>query len=201
MLQKNMLTYLLVLVLHVCAFCNPSASSDPPFKIAILPFAFFMDTNNLPGDVNETNAIKISETNRYRFQRAVHTWFIKKNPQYALLFQDVLTTNILLKKSGLIDSINISGAKKLCEVLGVDALIFGNTSVASHQETGRPEGKKNIFRSNSGTITKTSVDLKLYNSSGNIEWSKAYDEVKTILPDEIVDKFFKKEYKAFPYKK
>lgn len=199
MQMKKWLTSLIV-ILFLC-FVNKAVAGPDTIKIAILPFTVFIDPNNLPGGVNEINAARRAELNRYRFQRALHTWFLKKSQKYSFIFQDVFITNTLLKQSGLIDSTDTSASKKLCKALGVDAVIFGNSYLANERETVGHEVVKGIVGVDAGPYSKISIDLNLYNSSGNIEWSKTFKNYTTYSPDVTIDRFMRKVYKTFPYKK
>lgn len=191
----------MVLILSVCFLNKTFAGTDTTIRIAILPFTVSIDPANLPSGINETNAVRRSDMNRYRYQRALHTWFIKKSSKYILIFQDVNTTNAILKQSGLIDSVGISASKKLCAVLGVDAVIFGNTYVTHERQTVGHEVMKGVVGIDVGPYTTISVDLSLYNSSGSMEWSKTHKDHRTSSPDATIDKFLRKVYKTFPYKK
>lgn len=192
----------MILVLSLSFINKASAGIDTTLKIAILPFTVFIDTTNLPSDINEAGVLRRSDMNRYRFQRALHTWFIKKKGKYALLFQDVVTTNLLLKQAGLTDSINTYTINKLCSILGVDAVIFGNVYVTHQRETVGREVMRQVVGIDVGPNSKILINLNLYNSSGNIGWSKKYNDYRaTITPDAIIDRFLRKEYKTFPYKK
>jgi hypothetical protein len=135
--------------------------NDTTIKLlAILPFKVHNDTKNLPNGISDENVMRRSQIESYRFQRALHTWLIKKQQNYNVVFQDIITTNKILKLSGLTDPVKLL-KQQLCTALGVDAVIFGNIYVINPKE----KVSSNVFRTFTGIETryyKIKLELNIY---------------------------------------
>ncbi len=186
------------MLLCLCYFSNRATANpiDTIIKtIAILPFTIAMDTTNLPNGVTDNSVIRTSDINSYRFQRALHTWFMKKRLKYKHVFQDISVSNDLLNKYG--DSVYGLSRQKLCTLLGVDAIIYGNVSTVNGRETVGHEVMSQ-FGLDFGYGNKIKIELNLYNFFGTVLWKQAYQGSWASSPDKLIDKFMKKYSKSFP---
>ena len=186
-------------------FISTTASAnekDTTIKtIAVLPFTVSIDTNNLANGVTEVGIIRKSDINRYRFQRAVHTWFIKKDRKYIKVLQDIIYTNDILNRSGLTDSLDELAKQKLCTVLGVDAIITGSISILYTRDMVGYEVMRNVVGINVKPDSKIVLKINLYNIAGYLLWKKTFDGYGADSPDIIIDRFLRNFYRTFPYKK
>lgn len=58
-------------------------------------------------------------------QSSMYTFLLRKASDYSVEFQEVDKTNILLRKSKLIDSLDLMTKDQIAKALGVDAVIYG----------------------------------------------------------------------------
>lgn len=169
--------------------------------IAILPFTISIDTNNLKNGVTKIGIMKSSDRNCYLFQRALHTWFMKKPQNYNVVFPDIMTINDLLKQDDLADSTNVFTKQKLCNALGVDAIIFGNVQIIKPREMVGYEVMRKVVGIDVSPGDKINLQLNLYNSDGKVLWNQTYKGYGNASADVIIDKFLRRTSKTFPFKK
>ncbi|QHI36082.1 hypothetical protein IMCC3317_14360 [Kordia antarctica] len=103
--------------------------SEDHKMIAILPF---QTTLNLKSDQNTYTAEqlkKLAEREGIAVQQALESYFLnrKRKKKLKIEFQDVNTTNRVLKKAGItLENIDIYTPQELCKILNVDAIISGS---------------------------------------------------------------------------
>ena len=96
--------------------------------IAILPF---QTTLNLKSEQNnsEEQVKKLAQREGIAVQQALESYFLtrKNKKKLKIEFQDINTTNRILKKAGItLENIDIYTPQALCEILNVDALVSGS---------------------------------------------------------------------------
>ena len=202
-MRKNVL--IAVIVFALCGYSLVSKANahdqDTAIKtIAILPFSVSIDTTNLPNGVTEDGLIRAGQIDRHRFQQALFIWFIKKPKRYSVSFQEIMTTNDLLKQTGLMDSADMQ-KPQLCAALGVDAVITGNVKMIKHSQTLGSSVTKGFIGVPLSSDNKIQMELNLYDASGNILWKRTYTDRGDVSPDELIDRLLKRAYETFPYKK
>ncbi len=179
-----------------------AVSNDTTIQtIAILPFTVSIDTNYLPNGITENAVIRISDINRFRFQRALHTLFIKKPKNYTVKFQDITITNDLLKQSGVIDALESFKYQQLCAVLGVDAILFGSVQIINKRLTE----SSNVIREITGVQVSSTIEIKVeatvYDSSGKKLWLETYSDHRSSSPEYLVSRLMKNPAQKFPFKR
>ena len=96
--------------------------------IAILPF---QTTLNFKSEQNnsEEQVKKLAQREGIAVQQALESYFLtrKNKKKLKIEFQDINTTNRILKKAGItLENIDIYTPQALCEILNVDALVSGS---------------------------------------------------------------------------
>jgi len=204
-MKNNKIVVIALALTLMASFIGTTASAfekDTTIKtIAVLPFTVSIDTNNLANGITEKGIIRKSDINRYRFQRAVHTWFIKKDRKYIEVFKDIISTNDILSGSGLIDSLDELPKQKLCVVLGVDAIITGSIRIFYTRDVVGYEVMRNVVGINVKPDSKIVLEINLHNAGGSLLWKKTFDGYGADSPDIIIDRFLRNFYRTFPYKK
>lgn len=96
--------------------------------IAILPFETTLKLKTKK-KYSKTELKKLEEKEGYAVQSALESYFLnrKKKKKLSIEFQDINTTNTLLKKNNIsYNNLDIYTSKELCEILNVDAVVSGS---------------------------------------------------------------------------
>jgi len=97
--------------------------------IAILPFQTTLDLKSEQTTYTEAQLKKLAETEGIAVQQALESYFLsrKSKKKLKIEFQDINTTNRILKKAGItLENIDIYTPQELCNFLEVDAIISGS---------------------------------------------------------------------------
>lgn len=97
--------------------------------IAILPFQTTLDLKSEHTSYTEAQIQELSETEGIAVQQALESYFLsrKSKKKLKIEFQDINTTNRILKKAGItLENIDIYTPQELCNFLEVDAIISGS---------------------------------------------------------------------------
>lgn len=137
-------------------------------------------------------------------QSALVSWFLKKqNAQnYEVQFQDVNTTNALLKKAGMdINDLSMYTPDELTKALGVDAVMGGMVKTSKPLSEGASIAMGALIgfygSTNSGNISITLNDSE----EGDLLWKYDNDLSGSLGSnmDQIIDSLMRKAARKFPY--
>lgn len=156
-------------------------------------------------EANRDKEIELS----YKVQSALYTFFLEREMKTTIGFQDLEKTNVLLKRAGMLDSLNSFTKEEIAKVLGVDAIVSENYEVEHFN--GRPDRTKptpterpSAFE-NPATITGAVTLTVVLNdgTSGNLLWrfysnERDFDVFSTM---DMIERVAKKPVKNFPYTK
>lgn len=154
----------------------------------------------------DAEAIKEQQrTESVNFQREMQNWMLKRKMQHKIFvdIQDVETTNVKLKKAGYFDAQAMS-PEELCELLGVDAVIFSNYALSKPRIGGLVipwfGGASGLW----GSTNETTVTLQLHDKqTQKIIWNYS-DRLSGRVgssPARLVDNLMKNASKKIPYKR
>lgn len=136
MKKTEMLTVLfLTLLLSACSPAIYKAQNFDNSKkdvkvVAILPYIISVGTKRLPKGVTKKTLKEYQEQTGRNFQIYSFNAFMKQKEDYAVVFQDIDTTNTLLNSHNInFDNIALQGKPELCKMLGVDGIISGGAIV------------------------------------------------------------------------
>ncbi len=99
--------------------------------IAILPFQTTLNLKSEQTNYTETQLKELAENEGIAVQQALESYFLsrKSKKKLKIEFQDINTTNRILKKAGItLDNIDIYTPQELSKILNVDAIISGSLS-------------------------------------------------------------------------
>lgn len=171
-------------------FNESSELKDHHNKVAILPFAFIKNQN----DGSSAMSKKIQQ----------ETYSVFNSHKGILTFQDVMTTNRLLSKSGIgkNDEQNYSMGE-ICDILGVEYVIQGLVSIESTSQSSYSSTNVNI-QTNDKKPAKTFVG-KLFDDSGTNVKSGTYSSTTQNYTTTITlsiyndkgDNIFSKDHESF----
>ncbi|MBC8754791.1 hypothetical protein H2O64_08925 [Kordia sp. YSTF-M3] len=97
--------------------------------IAILPFQTTLNLKSEQTTYTEAQIKELAEKEGIAVQQALESYFLnrKKKKKLKIEFQDIDTTNRILKKAGItLENIDIYTPQELSKILNVDAIISGS---------------------------------------------------------------------------
>lgn len=154
-------------------------------------------------EANKDKEIELS----YKVQSALYTFLLEREMKSTVGFQDLEKTNVLLKRAGMLDSLNLFTKEEIAKALAVDAVVSEKYEVEhfnARSDKSAPMGKPSAFE-NPATITgSVTLAVALNDSaSGNLLWrfyanDRDYDIFSTM---DMIERVAKKPVKNFPYTK
>ncbi|WP_298512777.1 hypothetical protein [uncultured Kordia sp.] len=136
--MKKILTSLLILIVGM-QFANAqkkiyeSDKFDELSKdhkiIAILPFQTTLNLKSKDKTYTKAQIQELEEREGVAVQEALESYFLnrKRKKKLKIEFQDINTTNRMLKKAGVVsEDMDIYSPQELCKILKVDAVISGS---------------------------------------------------------------------------
>ncbi len=171
--------------------------------VAILPFDVMIkyrkQPKNFSAEANRAQELSMAKS----IQQSMYTYLLKKADDYSVSFQDVEKTNILLKKSGLVDSLESITKDDLAKKLGVDAVLGGKFQTEQTQSEAAALATVFLLNGSGKTGTGT-LFLTLNNGSdGELLWRfvKTMNDNLLGSTDQLVERMMRKVSRNFPYSK
>jgi hypothetical protein len=172
--------------------------------VAILPFTTTLSYKKQPKNFDfEANKQK-EKTMSTSIQSSMYTFLLRKADNYSVEFQDVEKTNILLKKKGLVDSLDVLTKDEIAKALGVDAVISGKYE---NEQTKSEAGAivTTVLFGGLGSKTGAGALTMVINDgpSGDLLWRffKSMNDGVFSSSDELIDRMMRKVSRNFPYSK
>ena len=137
-------------------------------------------------------------------QEAMYTVILRKSKDYTVTCQDVETTNILLKKTGIYDKLDETLKDTICKILKVDAVIGATYAYEKTASEAGAIAKSLIFGGFGGSVASGLLTMQIYNGKdGKLLWrfSKEMNEGAFSSANEMVERMMRKVTRNFPYEK
>lgn len=173
-------------------------------RVAILPFETTISYKKQPKDFNAEAHKEKEKKMASSIQSSMYTFLLRKASDYSVEFQEVDKTNILLKKSKLIDSLDVVTKDQIAKALGVDAVIYGKYETENTKSEAGAIVTTVLFgglgsKTGSGALTMMISD----GNSGDMLWRffKSMNDSVFISTDELIDRMMRKVSRNFPYSK
>ena len=171
-------------------------------KIAILPIKSYIRYKKTPKDfnaeLNKENENKMS----FELQTSMYDYLIVNKDNYSVQLQNIDSTNLILKKNKMIDSITQFKPQEVAKVLGVDAVVFSNyTYTKLGSELGAIVSELLI---GGGKVATGQLNMDIINGSdGELLWgfTKAMNQDNLSSPEVIIRRMMSKVKRNFPYLK
>lgn len=209
--MKKILSILLLLFAHYMAFNQKQMFEDPSLKeivvkhklVAILPFKVSLTYQKVPRNYNSEGQKTEEELYGYNFQKELMTYLLKHSNDYIVHFQDIESTNILLKQANVYDKIDIILEDSLCKILKVDAIIKSHY----YYEKTESEASQLFNKVMHGTSNRTgtgSIVLQIHNNSeGQMIWRyhKYISDMSSFNASILIERMMRKIGRNFPYSK
>ncbi|WP_449436231.1 hypothetical protein [Pedobacter steynii] len=172
--------------------------------VAILPFQVTLSYKKQPKNFDLDANKQKEKTMAASIQSSMYTFLLRKAQNYTVEFQDVEKTNILLKKKGLTDSLDVLTKDEIAKALGVDAVISGKyENEQSRSEAGAIV--TTVLFGGLGSKTGSGALTMAINegSNGDLIWRffKSMNDGVFSSSDELIDRMMRKVSRNFPYTK
>jgi len=207
---KNKLLFSLSCIVIVLNSCGPTIYKSSNFEssrstikvIAILPFLISIDSKRLPKGTTMATLKESEEKTGYDMQNSAYTWFLQRQNQYTVTFQDADKTNALLKKANIIyENITLQDKGELCRLLGVDGIISGKATLSKPMSEGAAVTMI-ILVGWGGATNKTMTSLSIHDTKSNLLWKYDYEANGGIgsSPGNLTKALMKNASRKFPYR-
>lgn len=200
----------IVLLSITLASCGPTIYKASNFdenkenvrKLAILPFEVTIDMKRLPKGVTPESIKNSEEKTGYKIQDNAYTWFLKREKDYSVGFQDISKTNSLLKHSNITYEMIASEDKsELCKLLGVDAVISGKAAMARPMSDGAAVALGVLFGA-WGNTNNVNTSIVIHDTKGDLLWKYDYNASGSVGSNttSLTDALMRNASRKFPYK-
>lgn len=205
--MKTTAVIFLLITLNSCGPTIYKASNFESSKatvktLAILPFSVSIDSKRLPKGTTIETLKESQEKTGYDIQNNAYTWFLQRQKDYSITFQDVDKTNALLKKANInYDDIALQDKGELCKLLGIDGVISGKSTLSKPMSEGAAVAV-GILVGAWGSTNKTTTTLSIHDTQGGLLWKYDYDASGSVgsSAERLTKSLMKKASKKFPYK-
>jgi hypothetical protein len=172
-------------------------------KVAILPLNVSISYKKLPKGVTVENIREDEKKESIQLQQGMFTFLLRKANNYTVAFQDVETTNALLKGAGVFESLNETTPELICKILDVDAII---KSSWSYSKTGSEAGAlvSMVVLGVSKNTASGQLIMQIYEAKeGELMWrmAKEMNEGTFSSANELMEKMMRKVGRNFPFEK
>jgi len=172
--------------------------------IAILPFQTTLNLKSGQETYTEAQIAALAKKEGIAVQQALESYFLnrKRKKKLKIEFQDINTTNRILKKAGItLENIDIYTPQELSKILKVDAIISG--SLTSRLLLSKEvDTSFNLITFLKGKSDYGKIIIKLSDkNTGKLLWryEKTINRKSGKNTAAIIDKMMRKASRQFPY--
>ena len=205
--------FISVLIFFLLFFvsCGPTIYKSKSFenskttikKLAVLPFIVSIDQKRLPKGMTIETIKEAEKRTGYDVQNDSYKWFLQRQNNYTVDFQDVDKTNAILQAANIqYDQILLQDKGSLCKILNVDGVISGKINMSKPMSDGAAVALV-VLAGAWGATNKTNAILTIHDNSGDLLWQYDYSITGSIgsTSKSLADALMKNASKKFPYKK
>jgi len=200
-----------LLMLVIFTACGPTIYKAQNFNdskttvktLAILPFNISIDSKRLPKGTTIETLKESQEKTGYDIQSNSYTWFLQRQKDYSITFQDIDKTNALLKKANItFDNIALQDKGDISKMLGVDGIISGKATMSKPMSEGGAIAAA-VLLGGFGATNKTATSLTIHDVAGDLLWKYDYDVQGGLgsNSESLTKTLMKNASKKFPYTK
>lgn len=110
--------------------------------VAIIPFSVDIEGENKKQITSKKERVRNEKEIEEKIQESLYKFLLKHQNKYSIEFQDISTTNLKLKNSGIMSTLYTTSKEDIAKALGVDAVIAGNYD----QKMNNKESKSGIIK-------------------------------------------------------
>lgn len=209
--MKMLKTTIFLFLVSLFSACGPTIYKAANFDesratmktLAILPFNVSIDSKKLPKGMTVETLKESQQKTGYDIQSNSYTWFLQRQKDYTVTFQDIDRTNALLKKADItFDNIALQDKGELCKLLGVNGIISGKATLSQPMSDGAAVAL-GLLVGAWGSTNKTTTSLTIHDTAGSLLWKYDYEASGSIgsSAENLTKSLMKNASKKFPYKK
>lgn len=94
--------------------------------VAVLPFSVEIEGENKKQITSKKERVRNEKEIEEQIQESLYKFLLTNQNKYSIEFQDINTTNLKLKNSGIMSTLTTTPKEEIAKALGVDAVIAGN---------------------------------------------------------------------------
>lgn len=110
--------------------------------VAVLPFSVEIEGENKKQITSKKDRVRNEKEIEEKIQESLYKFLLKNQNNYSIEFQDISTTNLKLKNSGIMSTLYTTNKEEIAKALGVDAVIAGDYV----QKMNNKESKSGIIK-------------------------------------------------------
>ncbi|WP_276497286.1 hypothetical protein [Pontibacter litorisediminis] len=174
--------------------------------VAIMPFEVTIESRRLPKGVTAEMMLEQQRDYGYGMQGDVYGYFLRQmsKDKYTVTFQDVNKTNTLLNDAGLTyEDLRSTSKEKLCQILGVDAVVSGNAVMSKPMSDGAAVAV-GLLVGAWGPTNTVNTSITIHEAqAGDLMWKYDYAASGSVFSSRqsLSNALMKNSSKKFPYKK
>ena len=196
-----------------CSSCGPSIYLAQDFKsyapkhkvVAILPASVTIAQRpNQARNTSPEQMRTMQQQSALDFQQRIYAWLLRgqSHNRYTVEFQDVATTNSMLRKANLTDEdMRTHSPKELADMLGVDAVLTTDVHTSKPMSDGAAVAV-GLLVGAWGATNQANITVNINEGSGGkLLWKYDYVASGSVFssPENIVNALMRNAYKKFPY--
>lgn len=208
--MKTIKTSLFICLISAIYSCGPTiykannfeASRKKITTLAILPFSVSIESKRLPKGTTIETLKESQQKTGYEIQSNAYTWFLQRQKDYTVTFQDADRTNSLLKKANIsYDDIAVQDKAEICKILGVDGVISGKASLSRPMSEGAAVAL-GLLVGAWGATNKTTTSLTIHDGAGSLLWKYDYAASGSVGSNagSLTNALMRNMSKKFPFK-
>ncbi|ARS34472.1 hypothetical protein [Pontibacter actiniarum] len=174
--------------------------------LAIMPFDVTIESRKLPKGVTAEMMQDQQRDYGYGMQNDVYGYFLREmsKNRYSVSFQDVAKTNALLSEAGITyDDLKLASKEKICQILGVDAVVSGNAVMSKPMSDGAAVAV-GLLVGAWGPTNSVNTSITIHEAqAGDLMWKYDYEASGSVFSSRqsLSNALMKNSSKKFPYKK
>lgn len=110
--------------------------------VAIIPFSVDIEGENKKQITSKKERVRNEKEIEEKVQESLYKFLLRNQNSYSIEFQDISTTNLKLKNSGIMSTLYTTSKEEIAKALGVDAVIAGDYV----QKMNNKESKSGIIK-------------------------------------------------------
>ncbi|MBC5994297.1 hypothetical protein [Pontibacter cellulosilyticus] len=215
--MKKFLLFALLCI--TMASCGPEIYQAASFKevknnhkvVAVMPFEVTIESRKLPKGVTMEMIQDQQRDYGYGIQSDVYGYFLKEmsKNKYTVNFQDVSKTNAILNSYGITyDELRSKSKDEICQLLGVDAVVSGKTSMYKPMSDGAAIAVGIVTSAMGagvwGRTNTVNTTITIHEATaGDLMWKYDYQASGSIgsSRQSLTNALMRNSSKKFPYKR
>ena len=172
-------------------------------NIALLPVNVSQNYKRTPKGMTAEDIHAEELSKSFEYQSGMFSFLISNADKYIVEFQDPARTNALLKKSKIMDSLEVKLPDEICKILNVDAIIL-TEFVSEKSGSAGTDIAKTLVMGSFARTGSSSITISIYDGKDGKLIYRMFKEMSESLTSsgaEIMKRMMAKVGRNFPYEK